>query len=418
MKRTLTFFLFLFLIAPVARSQVVFSSNFDALGNIVEKKFFSDSSVISGGWDTISVTGPQGWNIGDFTGSNPYAEINGYDSSATENEDWLVSPALDGTQGLYLGFMNAKNYSGPDLKLLVSTDYTGSGTPGAATWDTLNFDRSSGSYNWVHSGSVDLTAYSDPDIYIAFVYNSSSTSSAHWEIDDIRISSMAIPWFGSKTNIETDSLSSFTSGVQYGTYGVRMLNQDTAHRRLTTKPLAVDSGQAYDVTYWVRGDGSVRAGLYDGDASDGDFGYTYAAWNNVTSGSTWQMKTQTVTADTTNPDAEFILSVSFTYPSQHSEFDSVVVEKTGGVGISEHRRNEGTLKVFPNPASERFQVRAVGYGRELDVELIDPMGKVVRSRSSGQATRFTFDVSDLSTGVYFLRIRNEEHLEQRKILVR
>ncbi len=420
MKRNLTLLFLAFLIAPMAQGQVVFSSNFDALGNIVEKKFYTDSSITSGGWDSLSVTGPQGWNIGNFSGVDPYAQMNGYDGSNIENEDWLISPALDGTQGLYLEFQNAKNFSGPDLELLVSTDYVSGNAPSSATWDTLSFNKSGGGFNWVHSGTLDLTSYNDPDIFVAFVYNSSSSAAAHWEIDDIRISSMMIPWYGNKTNIEKDSLTTFTSGVQYGTYGVRMINQDTAHRRLTTKPLNVDAGYSYDITYWVRGDGSARAGLYDGDQSDGDFGYSYASWNSITSGGTWQKKTQTITADTTNANAEFILSVNFSYPSQHVEFDSMVVEVADSTSsVEDHAQSDQQeLQVFPNPTSDRLFVRSKGYGMDLRLELIDPTGRVVRTRSGKTATRFSFDVKGLGSGVYFLRLQNGKEQAQKKVLVR
>lgn len=227
-------------------------------------------------------------------------------------------------------------------------------------------------------------------------------------------------WLGSKTSIEADSLESITSGVQYGNYGVRMINREQSHKRLTTKPMTLDSGQSYEVTYWVRGDGSARSGLFDGHSSDGDFGFTYwTPWRNISSGSNWQMKVDTLTADTTNANGEFILSVSYTNPSAHMEFDSVVVKEVStGTFIAERNDDDKELSVYPNPSSERLQVRTKGYGMDLQVTLLDPSGRVVKNRSNNASTRFRFDVQDLESGVYFLRLKSEKGAEGRKVLIR
>ncbi len=420
MKRILTiFFLSICSVPFVQGQQVVFSSNFDDLGSIIHEKFYTDSSLTSGGWTTQDVTGAQSWSIGNFTSSNPYAEINGYSGGANANEDWLISPSLDASQGLYLEFINAKNFTGPDMELCVSADYDGTSAPSTASWDTLNYNRSTGSFDWVNSGSIDLTSYTDTDFYIAFVYNSTNSNAAHWEVDDIRISTMPLKWFGSKTSIEPDSLSTFTSGPQFGNHGVKLINTEQSHRRLTTKPLMVDSGKTYEVTYWVRGDGSARAGIFDNDTMDGDFGFSYASWNSITSGSTWEQKTQTVTADTTNANAEFILSVNYTYASQHVQFDSVVVTKQDtSSSIADHQEAPKQLEVFPNPSSEHLFVKSQGYGMDLSVELLDATGRLVRTRSSEMATRFRFHVQELDPGIYFIRLRNGEEMAQKKVLVR
>ncbi len=419
MRRLFTLFLLALFLTPSLRAQVVFSSNFDHIGGLVLEKYFSDNSLTSGNWSTYDVTGAQSWQTGNFSGTNPYAEMNGYDGGANENEDWYISPSLDASQGLYLEFMNAMNFSGPDLLLQVSTDYDGSSAPSTANWDTISYDKSQGGFDWVNSGSIDLTNYSDPDLYIAFVYHSTNSAAAHWEVDDIRISTEPLDWFGSKTNIETDSLEAFTADVNYGTYGARMINEDSAHRRLTTKPLQVDVGETYEVSYWVRGGSDVRAGLYDGHTSDGDFGYSYAEWENIDDDGQWQKITQTLTADTTNPNAEFILSVSLTDPSLgHAKFDSVVVEGDDPNSIADLEKAQGELNAFPNPSEDVLHVRTKGYGMDLTIDLIDRTGRIVRSSSNSASTQTDFDVEGLDAGVYFLRIRNEKYVDQKKVVVR
>lgn len=418
MRRTLTLFLFSLFFVPLAQGQV-FSSNFNGFPTL-HKKNFSDSSLTSKGWISKSVTGPQEWDTSYAGVNNVYAMMSGYSGGAVANEDWLISPSFDASQGLYLEFINAMNFSGPELECLVSTDYDGSSAPSSANWDTLNFARSQGGYNWVNSGSIDLTGYTDPDIYIAFLYTSTSSNAPLWEVDNIKVTKAENKWYGSKTSIESDSISDFGFGNNYGNVGIKMINRDTAHRRLSTKPMMVNKGQSYEVSYWTRGYGSARTGLYDGDASDGDFGYSYADWNNIGSGSGWTKKVDTLTADTANASAEFILSVNFTQGSQHVQFDSVVVKEISGgpSSIADRGSDNQELEVFPNPASEQLRVRSKGYGADLSVDLLDATGRVVRTRSSEASTRFGLNVQDLDAGIYFLRLRNGTETAQKKVLVR
>lgn len=131
-------------------------------------------------------------------------------------------------------------------------------------------------------------------------------------------------WSGTATNLEADSTVQITTGTQYGANACQMINEESQHRRLTTTGISVSAGQAYDITYWVKGQGDIRGGLFDNHVSDGDYGYTYASYISVNS-TGWTQYTQTVVADTTNPAAEFILSSRGTVPTSHLQVDSVVV---------------------------------------------------------------------------------------------
>ncbi len=152
-------------------------------------KNFDDQSVTSDGWHVEDVQGSQSWQTNDQGHSSYYAEISGYDgNSDNANEDWLISPSFNASQGAYeLSFMNAMNF-GPnasDLELLISSDYSGSGDPNNANWTNLSFNKSSGSWNWVQGGPVDLSAYNGSETYIAFKYTSTNSASETWELDDI-----------------------------------------------------------------------------------------------------------------------------------------------------------------------------------------------------------------------------------------
>ena len=140
------------------------------------------------GWTFVNVEGEMTWNIATYQG-NHYAYANGYSGgSAHVNEDWCISPAfnLDAIDNPVLTFRTAKNYDGPDLEVLFSNNYNGT-DPSDATWTPLSCPLSTGSWTWVESGEIDLSAFSGTDCYIGFKYTCTNDGAAGWEVDDIML---------------------------------------------------------------------------------------------------------------------------------------------------------------------------------------------------------------------------------------
>ena len=135
------------------------------------------------GWTFVTVEGIKPWTIASYSG-NHYAYGNGYNGGA--NEQWCISPAF--SLNIYgnasLSFRNAKNYNGPDVQLFFSNNYDGE-NPATATWTELEFNKSTGSFAWAESGSIDLASFTGDECYIGFKYTSTETEAAAWEIDDI-----------------------------------------------------------------------------------------------------------------------------------------------------------------------------------------------------------------------------------------
>lgn len=137
------------------------------------------------GWTFVTVEGNKPWSVSSY-GGNQYAYANGYNDEV-DNEQWCISPAFDLTpyMGTTLTFMNAKNYSGPDLELYFSNDYNGQ-DPTDATWQPLEYNMSEGGYNWAESGEISLDGFTGESCYIGFRYISTiEDGAAAWEIDDI-----------------------------------------------------------------------------------------------------------------------------------------------------------------------------------------------------------------------------------------
>jgi hypothetical protein len=148
-------------------------------------------------------------------------------------------------------------------------------------------------------------------------------------------------WGGSKTHstltVQKDSVT-----PKQGLYAAKLINCSTTHMRFTTQPQAVTQGQVYQIKYYAKGTGDIRAGLYDNDRSNGDFGYTYASYNTL-SASAWTQYTQNITADTTNTAAEFIFSVKNTCATDPLTIDSVVISLTVAPTVSIYNIQYTTL---------------------------------------------------------------------------
>jgi hypothetical protein len=143
----------------------------------------------------VSITGDQVW-----AQTSGYAKISGYASSTNnENLDYLISPAinLSASETNMLSFRTMMNYTGPALKVVISTDFSGTydaTSVSAATWTDIssNFSFSTGSWASVNSGEFSLEAYTGT-VYIAFVYESTTSEASTWEVDDVLITGYLLP---------------------------------------------------------------------------------------------------------------------------------------------------------------------------------------------------------------------------------
>jgi endonuclease/exonuclease/phosphatase family metal-dependent hydrolase len=150
------------------------------------------------GWSAISLIGAQVWACSNFgrAGTTPTAnapfglQINGFSGGPQLNEDWLITPAYDLTAFDFplLSFWSRVAFSGPRLRLLVSTNYvSGDPTAEGVIWTELA-DRFANADVWTNSGEINLSAFKTSGVRIAFVYNSSpETNAARWTLDDFSL---------------------------------------------------------------------------------------------------------------------------------------------------------------------------------------------------------------------------------------
>lgn len=163
---------------------------------------FNDANVLANsGWKQYNTSGTTNkWsytnsarNVNSGSGA---VLMNGFSDNGP-SKDWLISPKLHldtFTQYALLSFYSRKFYTGPNLKLLVSTNYDGVSNPETATWTEINgkFPTITGTYT--QSQFIDLSEYKTPNTYVAWVYETAAggkDNAAEWSLDDVAITDEA-----------------------------------------------------------------------------------------------------------------------------------------------------------------------------------------------------------------------------------
>jgi Secretion system C-terminal sorting domain len=94
----------------------------------------------------------------------------------------------------------------------------------------------------------------------------------------------------------------------------------------------------------------------------------------------------------------------------------VTAERPGGP------TDERTVVVFPNPSSGILHITVTGFdGASTTLRVLNVIGNEVhRENVSDAEPRFsrTVDLSNLATGLYYVKIENGTHAEMRKVVIR
>ncbi|MBK6380323.1 MAG: choice-of-anchor J domain-containing protein [Chitinophagaceae bacterium] len=167
------------------------------------------------GWNNAAQAASEVWTARTFS-ANKYAYMSGFGTGQSTVTTWLVTPgiALTGAtktltfktiQGFILTTTPGGTPVQADLKVLVSTNYTGTGNPWAAgvVWTDLTSQAtlSPGSTtstfpsSFTNSGNINLNSYTGT-IYIAFRYEgadpagTTSDKTSAWEVDEIKVTGL------------------------------------------------------------------------------------------------------------------------------------------------------------------------------------------------------------------------------------
>jgi hypothetical protein len=166
----------------------------DDLGIVVREDFEADL----GDFTEQSITSNYTWRHRTFSNQG-FAEMSGFNADEA-SEDWLISPAINlaGWDTAALEFTTARNFSGPDLEVKIATDFDGDVE--TATWtDITGITLSTGGYEQVKSGAVDLAAYLGETVHVAFRYTSEGPESdqgATYQVHDFLVTGTGGPVAG------------------------------------------------------------------------------------------------------------------------------------------------------------------------------------------------------------------------------
>jgi hypothetical protein len=151
---------------------------------------FSDSTFLNS-FQAFNITGDQVWTAASYK-QDHYTKMSGYSAGNQNNEDWLVSPAINLKGFTSPSFqidqvVNYLNNQWDQTTILVSTDYTGNVS--TATWTQLNINTLPTGNNWTYvtSEKVDLSAYAGKTIHIALKYISTTSNASTWEVNWLKV---------------------------------------------------------------------------------------------------------------------------------------------------------------------------------------------------------------------------------------
>lgn len=75
---------------------------------------------------------------------------------------------------------------------------------------------------------------------------------------------------------------------------------------------------------------------------------------------------------------------------------------------AESARENGDIRLYPNPAGPELQVQIAGDARMRELQLIDLHGRVLQRKALSQSREETLDIRDLPPGMYLLRVYTEQ----------
>jgi hypothetical protein len=324
-------------------------------------------------FNSYSVSGDNEWHNDDYNG-NHFAKMSNYDGSENlENEDWLLTNAI-----------NFNNYSNEVLNfesalmdyddnttfiyLKYSTNYDGVSDPNTANWmDITNqAEWSNGDYEWTASGDIDLSGISGTAVYLAFVYESEDGSGKTWEIDNVSVS-------------------------------LEGANEAPVISNISQNPMNPDQNDIVTISALINDDSEV-------EVAEIQYGFSAGQMNNIVdmiaSGNSF---TGEIPAQDANQYIYYrIMAIDDEGATTYSSISNYYVDVAQGL--------ESTSKmqalIYPNPASHSFRIQTQDL-KNGELQVLHSSGKLVM-QIPGFATDQHIDISGLSSGSYLVRFINKE----------
>ena len=78
---------------------------------------------------------------------------------------------------------------------------------------------------------------------------------------------------------------------------------------------------------------------------------------------------------------------------------------------------EGDIQIFPNPSTGLFTIQTTKGEQLSSLEVYNAFGKLIYQTDNLKSTEVTIDLSGNSSGIYFLKLSNNNKIHSRKILL-
>ncbi len=390
-------------------------------------KDFEDQSLTSGGWSAYSLIGDQTWYVPSEQFGNNYsycAYINGYNSGAQQNEDWFVSPAFnpDAYNNLEFSFWNTSGYTGPQLQVFYSYNFTDN--PSSATWTEIagiNWHSGSPYWQWTFTGAIDLSNLSGTSANIAFKYTSTTSQAAAWEIDDILLTGQI------KTFTIAASANPSNGGVVSG-HGIYELNH--------VANLSAIPATGYSFVNWTEGGTVVSSNAnYSFPVTEdrtlvANFApqtYTiYASVQPAGSGTingagTYNHGQTAVLSATPLPNYSFVswtengnvVSMNATYSFQVNSNRDLVANFIAGTFVNSHESNL-TISIYPNPFADQVIFELEEGVNMIKFEILNSIGEIVHAEQF--IGKIIIETDHFAPGVYIIRLSDGIKFDFYKII--
>lgn len=87
------------------------------------------------------------------------------------------------------------------------------------------------------------------------------------------------------------------------------------------------------------------------------------------------------------------------------------------LGLNESDKLDREILLYPNPNNGEFSIQYLGIDKRVGIDLIDVNGKLIHKGDLAQKSNQLFRISNLKTGLYFLRITTTKTSITKKLLV-
>lgn len=190
-----------------------------------------------------------------------------------------------------------------------------------------------------------------------------------------------------------------------------------ADEYLVSPKLAIPAGSSLNLSWWFKVNGSYPddylAVLVSTSTNDiNSFTTTLADIVPTEENDEWTMQSVSLAAYA-GQDIYVAFHHHDSYDANYILVDEVSISSSNGIADIDDSR----VSLYPNPASNMVRINATGIEGNKTIAIVDLNGRTVMEQK-GNAQSFTFDVTNIARGAYFVRMTGENVNAVRKLIVK